>query len=521
MSGSDTGKSMRWACFAAPVLIGIDQVAALWAKNAWEVTAAQGLRTLAAVALIAIAGPAILSAAKTKGLFRYNLFTLLFYVAVHWDDFKDSARLFGDLVTYGKPLAYAAFGLLAIALILWAYLRSRVFARFAVLFAALLLGSTVLRMSPQLAAATASGSPPPLKPVPLPLDRVTAVEELPDIVYIVPDRYGGPSVLKEFFGFDNAPFVEALRARGFYVAAQARANYPNTFQSLASTLNMQHLDGLAEAMGPDSGDRRPVYRLIEDNLVVKTLKDLGYRYVHLGSWWDPTKHNPNADIEYLGSGNVFRTALSNLERALVVRTVFDELLDRLEKGGECLRLRQQLSFLKNAASDPDRPTFVFAHLLIPHSPIVMDAQGRCIEPIDYPKKRVSWSDFQKAYAGYVSYLNDELLAIFDARIAASRRPLIFVIQADEGPFPRRLRESGGNMDWFTATEAELRMKYGILNAIYFPDGDYGRLTEALTPVNNFRLIFSKILNVDLPLLEDRSFVFENARRVYNFKEIRP
>src|SRR5690606_20226395 len=103
----------------------------------------------------------------------------------------------------------------------------------------------------------------------------------------------------------------------------------------------------------------------------------------------------------------------------------------------------------------------------------------------------------------------------------SRRPLIFVIQADEGPFPRRLRESGGNMDWFTATEAELRMKYGILNAIYFPDGDYGRLTEALTPVNNFRLIFSKILDFEMPLLEDRSFVFENARRVYNFREVRP
>ncbi|MDH7569954.1 MAG: hypothetical protein QHJ73_10250, partial [Armatimonadota bacterium] len=52
----------------------------------------------------------------------------------------------------------------------------------------------------------------------------TGGEAGPDIYYLVLDRYASDATLREFFGFDNRPFLNALRARGFYVAEASNAN---------------------------------------------------------------------------------------------------------------------------------------------------------------------------------------------------------------------------------------------------------------------------------------------------------
>ncbi len=74
-------------------------------------------------------------------------------------------------------------------------------------------------------------------------------EDLPDVYYVILDRYAGPTALAETYDFDNEPFLTALEERGFAVARHAHANYIKTPLSLVSSLNMELLDAEAAEGG--------------------------------------------------------------------------------------------------------------------------------------------------------------------------------------------------------------------------------------------------------------------------------
>jgi hypothetical protein len=201
----------------------------------------------------------------------------------------------------------------------------------------------------------------------------------------------------------------------------------------------------------------------------------------------------------------------------------------------CDALKQQLAYLEDVGGD-DRPTFTFAHVLAPHSPILTDADGNCIDEIDYPSQRPNihweqrqgktWEEFTDAYSGYVDYINGRFLEIFDRQRSNNPNRLIFVLQSDEGPFPKAYREyiNGGPVfDWRKASDAQLAMKYGILNALYLGEPDNGgggpAIPGSLTPVNNWRVIFSHLEGRTYPLLPDRHFMFPTEEEPFHSIEI--
>lgn len=347
--------------------------------------------------------------------------------------------------------------------------------------------------------------------------------KLPDIIYIVPDRYGSRTTLLADFGWDNTAFYEALNNRGFFVNSDAWANYAVTAQSLASTLNSGYLDRVAEALGPDSKNQKPVYRFLEDNLAQGVLRALGYRYIHSGNWWAPTASNRNADENRIyGAGENFLWK-SEFEKALWAKTPLRGIYDKLSSTShKCEPIKRQLDYLRNVGNGP-QPLFVFAHIFIPHGPITMDANGRCLEKeVTYPSLGTTWEEFKAAYVAYLRYLNAAVLDIFDAQRTArgeNGREFIFVIHSDEGPHPRSMRDHGRNYDLFTMTESELQMKMGILNAIYLPKGDYSDLAEAKTPINNWRFLFNSMLGSRIDSLPEKLFIFRDSDRLYEFRDV--
>ena len=60
--------------------------------------------------------------------------------------------------------------------------------------------------------------------------------------YLIFDRYADNRTLQADFGFDNQAFLATLRRSGFFVADRSRANYTKTTHSLASSLNLTHLE---------------------------------------------------------------------------------------------------------------------------------------------------------------------------------------------------------------------------------------------------------------------------------------
>ncbi len=359
-------------------------------------------------------------------------------------------------------------------------------------------------------------------------DPARADRRLPDIIYIVPDRYGNSAVLANVFQHDNTAFVAALRQRGFVVADAARSNYSHTPYSLASTLNMQYLEAFMQRLGGKARRIQPLFSLIQDNLVTARLKQMGYRYVHVASIWDGTRQSAQADVtvDFYALDFAGEFSLAVLQQmplmVLAIATVVSP--DR------CAALKRRLAYLEDVGGE-DQPTFVFAHLLMPHPPILTDADGNCIGTMEYPirPKGVTWDRFRQGFSGFVSYFNTRLLEIFDRQKANNPNPLIFVVQADEGPYPKAYRESilagpdtaslatAAPFAWETASDAELATKFGILNALYL-DGAGGGATAAnipedLTPVNNWRVIFGRLDRKTYPLLPDRHFLLPDRNEL--------
>ncbi len=93
-------------------------------------------------------------------------------------------------------------------------------------------------------------------------------------------------VLKDLFDVDNTPFLDRLEQKGFYIARKSRSNYCQTALSLCSTLNLNFLDALVD---PTTRDLSALSTLISDNLVVKSLKPLGYQFVAYSTGYDFTE----------------------------------------------------------------------------------------------------------------------------------------------------------------------------------------------------------------------------------------
>ena len=337
-----------------------------------------------------------------------------------------------------------------------------------------------------------------------------------DIYYLIFDRYGSQRAMEQRWDMDLEPFFSGLEERGFFVADDSKANHLRTAQSLASSLNLQYHFDLAERFGPDTGDMLPIYDRLQDHAVGRLLQRRGYEYVHIGAWWDPTQTNRNADVNYAYEDE------SDFERIFFRST----LLSVLERRPEGLSLAEQnrrvpydgaLSQFEDIrrASQRPGPTFTFAHILLPHEPFVFDVNGEYIS-----RDEEGARGRQRNYMEQTTYTNQLIDGLLDdlLDVPEGERPII-ILQADEGPHPVRFKLDEENFDWTEANDSELEEKLAILNAYLFPGVDDPGLYESISPVNTWRVLFNTYFGADLPLLEDRSFVFRDENHVYDFTEV--
>ena len=120
----------------------------------------------------------------------------------------------------------------------------------------------------------------------------------------------------------------------------------------------------------------------------------------------------------------------------------------------------------------------------------------------------------QGYVEQVAYA-DRIIADLVGALQDRPSPPVILVQADEGPYPIR----DYDIPWQDASAEELSTKSGILNAYYFPDGDYRSLYPGISPINSYRVLFNKYLGFDLPILPDRIFAFPNDLDLYNFHDV--
>lgn len=365
--------------------------------------------------------------------------------------------------------------------------------------------------------------------------RNQAVTSKPDIYYFVFDRYGSDATLKNIYNFDNSDLSKFLGDQGFYTNQTANANYPFTMSSISSTMAMNYHTELGKLFGKDGFQTAFPYRSILNNPpVAQILKQNGYTYNQVSSWWDFTRVGIKADADPAKS---FRLRLfghdiylTDLQRDIVNKSVLFPILKRgLKVGGKTVydydldrNPRQnfdiQMNALKTLASQPhSQPQFTFAHVLVPHDPYIFTATGA--DPTYDGSRTDNGVDETVKYVNQVSYLNTRIKDLVSS-IRASSPSAAIVIQADEGPYPKEFRFELSPDHYYNPKDLplpQMKQKFGVLASYYMPGVDQAEVGQNIhSSVDPFRFILSHYLGYDLPKLPECHFASGDKYNLYAY-----
>lgn len=341
--------------------------------------------------------------------------------------------------------------------------------------------------------------------------------QLPDIYYIVLDRYAASKTQSEIYDHDNSQFDQALTEAGFYVADQSRANYPKTLFSLPSALNLDYLQNIIDVNDPDNSDADTAAVLFSNHRLGRIMKELGYTYYHIGNSYELTRSVEVADANILPDNSDF-VSYSTYTKSLLGTTFYPTIALRLwPQWHPATSMKQhvlwndfQMTKVRESV-DWSGPKFVMAHLLLPHDPFVYDAQ---CQPLNTPLQR--WESQISTYLDQVGCANKFALEAIQTILDNAEQPPIIVLQADEGP-EAMVDRTGHHWKFEGATDKAIDERTQILNAYYFPDGDYSQLYPDITPVNTFRTILRQYFGFsDLTNLEDTTYLWPDKDNLFNF-----
>lgn len=348
--------------------------------------------------------------------------------------------------------------------------------------------------------------------------------DTPDIYYFIFDRYAGPTSQRNEYGVDNSKFFNFLKDKGFYLAEDATTNYPKTFLSLGSTLNMEYLDFLTkQTNGGGSPDESIVTPLIRESRVHQYLKNKGYTLINIGpKTWGPTSNNPYADINFIiqkGTypyADPFATGFYNTTIAEpILKKIFQDPNDvsKDPNNNEHRRIAlYQLGAVEEAVKIKG-PMFVFAHILLPHDPFVFDKNCNPIAETEVKKH-----DLITNYTNQLTCTNTKMEHLMSYILKNSAKPPVIILQSDEGPFPMKDLVDD-KQSWSKATDRALHEKFPILDAYYFPNKKTEQLYQSITPVNSFRILFNTYFGENYPLLEDKNYIFQDEENFYKFTDV--
>jgi hypothetical protein len=330
-------------------------------------------------------------------------------------------------------------------------------------------------------------------------------ETPPDVYLFVLDSYTRADLLRQAYGFDNSEFLRELEKRGFYIAECSQSNYIRTEISLASSLNMQYLQGLSDKFVPENTGRRLLWDSLKHNAVRYNFESMGYETVFFETefaWLNMS------DVDHYLTPPAISSGLTDFE-GLFLRTTLaryaqewgwvdpDALLGVMARD----RFNNVFNNIDDIASMP-QPTFAYLHLISPHPPFVFDANGNPTHPADFWNEQRLYPAtlYQKGYVDQAQFLNKKMLEAVDTILAKSEVPPIIIIQGDHGP-------------WLQPKDKRM----WILAALYFPNHK-DTLYPKITPVNFFRLVFNNYFGGKYDILKDVSY-FSPVPKLYDFSEI--
>lgn len=306
----------------------------------------------------------------------------------------------------------------------------------------------------------------------------------PDIYLIVLDEYARADILRSVLHFDNEPFLDSLRNKGFKVIPKSTSNYFSTIYSLPSILNFRYHNSVLEDFDA----------LTQKNRAASFLKEnFNYRYVVIDSGFIVTQGSPLAD-ETISAHAAADDVLLMVINSTLLNAFSGKLLAEDWKRRHLYNFKE----LEKLPLQEGRPKFVFAHILLPHPPFVFHAdEKRWLDSIRFSPK--SYSKYKERYPQQLAYTNQLVRKLIEALIHNSSRPPVILLTSDHGIEP-------SNEDWEWLNHEALHERTANFMAFYLPGMEEVKLSDSMTPVNILRVVFDYYFGTKLGLLEDKIFL---------------
>ena len=334
----------------------------------------------------------------------------------------------------------------------------------------------------------------------------SALDYTPNVYYIILDRYADSKILKDVFDFDNQDFISQLSARGFHVTENSHSNYASTVLSLTSSLNMEYVNYLADAVGVDSSDNKLLYQLYNDNNIMNIFKSFNYTLV---------SSHPFPDYLTLSGYEMCTNSplTSPLQIVLWESTILSPIFTINSERSHADRILCQFSELSSLHNSTKEPFFAYVHFLLPHPPYVFDPSGNFKALQTNAASTLEENNL--AYIDQVQFANKKIIETIDKILLESNFPPIIILQGDHGTYTL-LQKYGGN--WDNLSGESITEMMSVLNAYYLPDQNTDLIYDSITPVNSFRLILNAYFNANYEILDDKSYL-GNYEHPYNFTDV--
>jgi len=314
----------------------------------------------------------------------------------------------------------------------------------------------------------------------------------PDIYLLVFDEYSASRTLRDVYHYDNSGLDSFLVRSGFHLQVKSRANYFITPFSMGSMLNLSYLKGIAhpDALQPD--DYTNSFEPIRKSEAVNFLISRGYDVVN-NSPFDLPEH----------PSHLLQTFIATKTKLITSHTLFDYLVrdlgawatDRLGPKGSPLLASKITEMertnetaiqntIQESAHHPGKPRFVYMHVFMPHEPHIFDSARHRLS-----QEEIAHGSSPGSYLGYLPYTNDRVREVITALKQNSGGKAVILFMSDHGyrNWDRRIDPAS---------------IFYNQNAVYFPGGDYSGFYDEISNVNQFRVVFTKLFHLNLPLLKD-------------------
>lgn len=321
-----------------------------------------------------------------------------------------------------------------------------------------------------------------------PIIKSVFLADHPSIIHIVMDGYGAPNILHNLYGHDTTPFRTALSQRGFVIMEDTRTPFNQTLPIMASIMSG------GEVILPEKETNIFQYRLdlgytVRNGPVSKIFERAGYTF--------SSARNGYAYLDFPETINTSnsRFLMTGLEASM---SSFWE--------GRVVDLHNQM--LKTALAPGTlqmlpQPFFYYQHLLAPHPPFTLNADGTerssISTSIEDGSHFVRGSNARRAeyVAGYhqkAIFVENALIRQFDG---LPDGPKVVIIHGDHGP--------GSYMDYENSASSCMAERMTTFMAIYsnIPHVKETFKKQSDKPfnlVNLYRLLLSSISNSDFTML---------------------